>query len=117
MCSLDKILLTFALLHFVHQGKHACYSRYLLTTHFCNQIHYDERGIFFFFFLVLVLEGVVGLSSFLDGCVIEWFALERNRDHSVIFVIEPKYCILGSYHLLLVHVQFTLIDGPNIPGP
>ena len=46
MCSLDKILLTFALLHCVPQGKLACYSRYLLTTHFCNQIHYDERSIF-----------------------------------------------------------------------
>ena len=27
---------------------------------------------------------------------IEWFALEMNRDHSVIFEIAPKYCISGS---------------------
>ena len=30
----------------------------------------------------------------LDDCDIEWFALEMNRDHSVIFEIASKYCIL-----------------------
>ena len=28
---------------------------------------------------------------------IEWFALEMNRDHSFIFEIAPKYCILDSF--------------------
>ena len=28
---------------------------------------------------------------------IEWFALETNRDHSVIFEIASKYCISGSF--------------------
>ena len=28
---------------------------------------------------------------------IECFALETNRDHSVIFEIAPKYCILNSF--------------------
>ena len=56
---------------------------------------------------MLVLEGHVGLlESFifsffgingwgidLDYCGIEWFALEMNRDHSVIFEIAPKYWI------------------------
>ena len=32
----------------------------------------------------------------MDYCDIEWFALEMNRDHSVIFEIAPKYCILDS---------------------
>ena len=27
----------------------------------------------------------------------EWFALEMNRDHSVIFKIASKYCISDSY--------------------
>ena len=27
----------------------------------------------------------------------EWFALEMNRDHSVIFEIAPKYCISSSF--------------------
>ena len=29
----------------------------------------------------------------LDYRYIEWFALEMNRDHSVIFEIAPKNCI------------------------
>ena len=33
----------------------------------------------------------------LDYCDIEWFALETNRDHCVIFEIAPKYCILDSF--------------------
>ena len=32
----------------------------------------------------------------LDYCDIEWFALEMNRDHSVIFEIASKYCISDS---------------------
>ena len=32
----------------------------------------------------------------LDYCHIEWFPLEMNRDHSVIFEIASKYCILDS---------------------
>ena len=28
---------------------------------------------------------------------IEWFALDMNRDHSVIFEIASKYCILDSF--------------------
>ena len=56
---------------------------------------------------MLVLEGLVGLHRTiqlcffslagqdidLDYCDIEWFALEMNRDHSVIFEIASKYCI------------------------
>ena len=32
-----------------------------------------------------------------DYCDIEWFALETNRDHSVIFEIASKYCISDSF--------------------
>ena len=32
----------------------------------------------------------------MDYCDIEWFALEMNRDHSVVFEIAPKYYILDS---------------------
>ena len=60
---------------------------------------------------MLVLEGLVGLlrtiqiSFFsitswgidLDYCDIEWFALETNRDHSVVFQIASKYCISDSF--------------------
>ena len=33
----------------------------------------------------------------LDYCDIEWFALEMNRDHSVIFEIASKYCISNYF--------------------
>ena len=33
----------------------------------------------------------------LDYCDIEWFALKVNRDHSVVYEIESKYCILDSF--------------------
>ena len=61
---------------------------------------------------MLVLKGLVGLHrtfhyfSFfsitgwgidLDYRDIEWFALETNRDHSVIFEITSKYCISDSF--------------------
>ena len=37
------------------------------------------------------------LGHRLDYCDIEWFALETNRDHSVIFEIASRYCILDSF--------------------
>jgi len=60
---------------------------------------------------VLVLKGLVvfrepfnfsffrvtGWGIDLDYCDIEWFALETNRDHSVIFEIASKYCISDSF--------------------
>ena len=33
----------------------------------------------------------------MDYCDIDWLALETNRDHSVIFEIASKYCILNSF--------------------
>ena len=61
-------------------------------------------------FWMLVLDGLVGLHrtfqlSFfgisgldieLNYCDVEWFSLETNQDHSVIFEISPKDCILDS---------------------
>ena len=85
------------------KAKFACYSRYILTSYFCILISYDEKNIFFW---VSVLEDLVslhrqpfGFSFFrvsgwgidLNYCDIEWFALETNRDHSVIFETEPKH--------------------------
>ena len=60
---------------------------------------------------MLVLKGLVslhrtiqlqllqhyGLGPRLGYCDIEWFALEMNRDHSVVFEIASKYCILDSF--------------------
>ena len=58
---------------------------------------------------MLVLKGLIDLHRTvqlqllqhwgidLDYCDIGWFALEMNRDHSVIFEIAPKYCISNSF--------------------
>ena len=60
---------------------------------------------------MLVLQGVVGLHRTsqpqllkhqwlglnLDYCDIEWFALETNTNHSVIFETASKYCISDSF--------------------
>ena len=60
---------------------------------------------------MLVLKGLVGFHRTvqlqllqhywwgidLDYCDIECFALETNRDHSVIFEITSKYCISDSF--------------------
>ena len=39
---------------------------------------------------------ITGRGINLDYHDIEWFALETNRDHSVIFETASKYCILDS---------------------
>ena len=60
---------------------------------------------------MLVLKGLVGvqrtiqlqllqhywLGIGLDHHDMEWFALEMNRDHSVIIEIVSKYCISDSF--------------------
>ena len=108
VCSLDKTLLAFALLHFVLQCHLACYSRYLLTSYVCIPIPYNEKDIFSF--LMLVLESLLDLhrtiqlqflqhqglgaqtwlTGILNGLTWKW------QDHSVIFEIAPKYYISES---------------------
>ena len=65
-----------------------------------------------FFFLVLVLEGLVDLPRTVQiqvlqcyclghrldyYCDIEWFPLETNCNHSVVSEVVPKYCVLDSF--------------------
>ena len=45
----------------------------------------------------LQLLSITGWGIDLGNCDIEWFALETKRDHSVIFEIASKYCILDSF--------------------
>ena len=40
---------------------------------------------------------ITGQDIDLDYCDIEWFALEMNRDHSVVFEIASKYCISDPF--------------------
>ena len=75
---------------------------------------------------MLVLNGLVGLHGTvhlqllqrycwgidLDYCDIEWFALETNRDHSVIFEIASKYCISDSF---LVYDGYSISSKGFLP--
>ena len=97
---LGKTVSVFALLHSAYQG-HIC----LLLQVFLDFLLLHS------IFWVLVLKGLVGLHRTLDFIFfsitgrgidldyrdIEWFALEMNRDHSVVFEIASKYCILDSF--------------------
>ena len=90
------------------KAKFAYDSRYFLTSYFCIPVPYNEKDIFF---SVLVLEGLVDLhgtiqlqllqhywsDTDLDYHDIKWFALERNRDHSLLFEISSKYWISDSF--------------------
>ena len=83
---------------------------------------------------MLVLKGLVGLieplnfSFFsitgrgidLDYCDIEWFALETNRDHSVIQVLSSfchplasKYCISDSF---VDHDGYSISSEGSLPA-
>ena len=103
-----KTLLVFALLHSVFQGQ-IC----LLLQVFLDFLLLHSSPLWWkrHLFWVLVLKGLVGLHKTvplqllqrftswdidLDYCDIEWFALESNRDHSVIFETASKHCILES---------------------
>ena len=109
MCSLGKTLLAFALLHFVLQGQICLLLLVSLDFLLFHPVPCDEKGIFFG---VLVLEDLIdvfiepfnfsffsitGWGIDLGYCDIEWFALETNRDHSVVFEIASNYWILDSF--------------------
>ena len=100
--SLDKTPLPCFILY--SKAKLACYSRYLLTSYFTFQFPMMKRTSL----LVLVLKCHIGLHRIVQLQFLQhywlghrlgllWFALETNRDHSIIFEITSKYCILDSF--------------------
>ena len=72
---------------------------------------------------MLVLKGLEGLHRtvqlqllqryWLDYCDIEWFALETNRDDSVVFEIASKYCISDS---LVDHDGYSISSKGFLPA-
>ena len=103
--------------------KLACYSRYLLTAYFRIPVHYDEKDIFFCCYFYKVLQVFIEPFNFsffgitlwgidLDYCDTEQFALEMNRDHSVVFETAPKYCILDSF---VVYEGYSFFLGDSCP--
>ena len=85
-----------------------CFSRCFLSSYFCIPVHYNEKDIFFW---VFILEGLVSLHRTIQVQLLQhyllghrlglsWYwmvALEMNRDHSFIFEIASKYCISDSF--------------------
>ena len=58
------------------------------------------------------LFSISGWSIDLDYCDIELFALETNRDHSVVFEIASKYCISDS---LVDHDGYSIFSKGFLP--
>ena len=116
VCSLGKTLIAFALLHSVLKGKIWHYSRHFLNSYFCIPVPCNEKDIFFEYCSRRSCRSLYNCSTSassallvwgkdLDYCDTEWFALETNRDHSVIFSIASTKCILDS---------FVVYDGYSI---
>ena len=105
---LGKTLLAFALLHSVFQGQISLLLQVFLDFLLLHFIPLWWKGCLLG---VLVLEGLVGLHRTIQlqllqhywlghslGLLWYWMvALETNRDHSVVFEIASKYCILDSF--------------------
>ena len=54
---------------------------------------------------------ITGWGIDLDYIDIEWFALETNRDHFVVFETVSKYCILDSF---VAHDGYSISpEGPT----
>ena len=76
---------------------------------------------------MLVIKGLIGLDRTIqlqplqrywlgidfDYCDIEWFALEMNRDHSVVFEIASKDCISDS---LVDHDGYSISSKGFLPA-
>ena len=83
------------------KAKFACYPRWFLTSYFCIPVPYNEKDIFFEVLWVFIepfsFFSITGWGIDLDYCVIEWFAMEMNSDHSFIFETASKQCISDSF--------------------
>ena len=114
--SLGRTLLAFDLLHCVLQGQICLLLQVSLDFLLLHSSPLWWKGHLLW---VLVLEGLIGLlepfnfSFFsistwdidLHYSDSEWFALETNRDHSVVSEIASKYWISDFYWLLwLLHL-------------
>ena len=124
VCCLGKTLLAFVLLHPVFQGQ-IC----LLLQVSLDFLLLHSSPLWWKWHLlgVLVQEGLVNLYRTvklqlfqhyfqgidLDYHGIEWFALEMNRDHSVVFEIVSKYCISDS---LVDHDGYSISPKGFLPA-
>ena len=59
------------------------------------------------------VDRILKSRDYFANCDIEWFALEMNRDHSVIFEIASKYCISDSF---LDHDGYSISSEGFLPA-
>ena len=107
------------------KAKFACYSRCFLTSYFCIPVAYNEKGIFWGVsskrscrssqnhstsaYSALLFGAQTWITVILNG-------LPWKRDHSVVFEIASKYCILDSfvdhdgYSISSKGFLFTVVD-------
>ena len=99
----------------------------ILTTHICIPVPYDGKTFVCVCVCVcvLVLESLVGLHRTvqlqllwhywsghrLDYPDIEWFALETNRDHYVVFEIAPSTAFQTLFFFTMMATPFLLRDS------
>ena len=85
------------------KAKFACFYRCFLTSYFCIPVPYHLGVSSRRSYRSSQNHSTSASSALLVGAIdldyrdIELFALEMNRDHSVIFEIASKYCISDSF--------------------
>ena len=103
---LGKTLLAFALLRSAFQGQICLLLQVfldflLLHSPIMKRISFlggsSKRSCILHRLFNFSFFSVTGWGIDLDNCDTEWFALETNRDYSVVFEIASKYCISDSF--------------------
>ena len=108
VCSLYRALLPFPLVYFIFQGQTWLLFQVSLNFLLLHSYSLWWKGYLFSIssrmshrsFIERFSFSFFGISSWgivLDYCTIEWFTLEMNWDHSVIFEAAPRYYILDSF--------------------
>ena len=128
VCSLGKTLLAFSLLHFVLQ----CQTYLLLQVSLDFLLLYSHPLWWkCHHFCVLVIGGLISLHrnanfSFfsisgwgldLEYCDIEWFDLEINRDHSVVFEIDKNFSNMWTVNFWMFNLALEKAEEPEIKMP
>ena len=99
VCSLDKTVSIDPASFCTPPRPNFLYSRYLLTAYFAFQSPMIKKTFLVVFYKVLLVFiepfnfsvfGIRGWGIDLDYCDVEWFALETNRNHSVISRLYPS---------------------------
>ena len=125
VCSLGKTLFTFALLHFLLHSQTCLLLQVSLDFLLSHSNPLWWKG-YLLLLLLSVLEGLVGLNRTnqlqllqhywsghrLGLLWFEWFALEMNWDHSVVFEIASMYCISDS---LVYHDDYSISSEGLLP--